>query len=261
MPVDLQAVILGIIEGLTEFLPVSSTGHLLLAMKFLHIDDQQPSWEIFLYGIQVAAVLAIVIAFGKRIWRFLFSPLLFKLIVALLPAVVVGLLFDKPVEEHLHNPPSIAIALVLGAALMVLIERRWRDESGNPIEAVTWMQALWIGVAQCVSIIPGTSRAMATILGGLIVGLSPAAAVEFSFYLAAPTILGATILKLHHYASAMTPGDEKTLAIGSLFALVSAAIVVRWFLHFVARRRMTPFAIYRAALGVAVGIWWIAGRG
>ena len=192
--IELKALILGVLEGLTEFLPVSSTGHLLLGMSLLGVDPEVPSWQIFLYFIQIGAVLAVFAAMGRNIFR-LWKKLLFKVVVALLPAVVIGLAFDKAVEAHLERPATIAIALVAGAILMVLVERRFRSPSGTPIEEVTMRQAVVIGIAQCVSIVPGTSRALATILGGMIAGLSPAAAVEFSFYLAIPTILGATVLE------------------------------------------------------------------
>jgi len=194
----LQAVILGIIEGLTEFLPVSSTGHMLLAMGPLDIDPQAQLWRAFLYFIQIGAILAVVVYFWRKLWRQTFSRpdggmknhIIVKLVVGMLPAAAIGIPLNDLADEYLGTPVPMAVALIVGAVVMVLIERRYRRETGPKIEDVSLGQAFGVGLAQCVSIIPGTSRSMATIMGGLMVGLPASTAAEFSFYLAIPTICG-----------------------------------------------------------------------
>jgi len=279
----LQAFILGVIEGATEFLPISSTGHMILAFPLLGVNPEEPPWHAFLYFIQIGAILAIIACFARRLGRAishvppggLKDHLLTKLFVASLPAAAIGLPLNDWVEKHLETPPVVATALVLGAIAMELIERRFRKTGGPaasltqtaassrlPDEgpAVTLRQALLIGLAQCISIIPGTSRAMVTILGGLVAGLSPAAATEFSFYLAIPTLLGAGLLKIVSHRSELHADEVSLLVIGFISAFVSAMLVVQPFLHYVKTRPLRPFAIYRVVLGLAVLSWWWAHR-
>ncbi|MEK6644940.1 MAG: undecaprenyl-diphosphate phosphatase [Planctomycetota bacterium] len=264
----LRAVVLGIIEGLTEFLPVSSTGHMILAMPALKIDPEKAPWSTFLYFIQIGAVLAIIIYFWKRLWRQLLrlrvggfkNHLLTKLVVASIPAAAVGLPFNSWIEDHLEKPPFVALALILGAGVMEWVERRyWRKEEGDA-SGVTLRQAFLIGVAQCFSIIPGMSRAMSTIMGGLVVGLSPPVAAEFSFYLAIPTLLGAGLLKLVKHRNELHSEEAVLLGVGFMTAFVCAMLVVHPFMQFVKRRRLRPFAIYRVLLGAAVLAWWSQSR-
>ncbi len=259
-----RAVILGIIEGLSEFLPISSTGHMILAMPALKIDPEVAPWKTFLYFIQIGAVFAIVVYFWKRLWIQMLrlkvgglrNHLLTKLIVASIPAAAIGLPFNSWIEDHLETPVFVAAALILGAAAMELIERRyWRAGEGDA-SGVSLRQAFFIGLAQCFSIIPGTSRSMSTIMGGLIVGLRPAVAAEFSFYLAIPTLLGAGLLKLVKHHKEMHAQEALLLGVGFMTAFVSAMLVVHPFMQFVKRRRLRPFAIYRVVLGVIVLAWW-----
>mgnify|MGYP000067779318 CR=1 FL=1 len=262
----LKAVILGIVEGLTEFLPISSTGHMLLVMPLLRIDPSQPPWHAFLYFIQIGAILAVVVYFWRRLWkRIVHRPvggigrhLLTKLFVATLPAAVIGLPLNDWVEQRLEKPVFVAMALMLGAVAMELIEQRFRRPGPCEPDDITLRQALLIGVAQCVSIVPGVSRAMATILGGLVVGLSPALAAEFSFYLAIPTLLGAGLMKVVKHRESLHASDAGVLAVGFVTAFVVALLVVEGFMRFVQRHRLRPFAIYRVALGIIVLIWWAA---
>jgi undecaprenyl-diphosphatase len=259
-----KAVILGIIEGLTEFLPVSSTGHMVIAMPLLGIDEDVPPWHAFLYFIQIGAILAVLVAFGARLVQLLMQRpaagwrdhLLVKLFVASLPAAVIGLPLSKWVEAHLETPPVVAVALIVGAFVMEWIERGRPTTRTLDVSEITLRQAFLIGVAQCVSIVPGTSRAMATIMGGLLVGLSISAATEFSFYLAIPTLLGAGLLKVVKYRSEIHHGEALLLAAGFVTAFAVALLVVRAFLTYVRSHRLRPFAVYRILLGLIVLAWW-----
>jgi undecaprenyl-diphosphatase len=261
----LQAVILGIIEGLSEFLPISSTGHMILAEPLLGIDSEAIPWPAFLYFIQIGAILAVIVCFWRRLWRQvrtipeggIQNHLITKLVIGVIPAAAIGLPLNKKVEALLEHPKPVAIALILGAVAMVLIERRYRKETGPTIEQVTWQQALLIGLAQVVSMIPGTSRAMATIMGGLMVGLPAATAVEFSFYLAIPTICGAGLVRLVKLLPQLNGQRLALLAIGFGVSFVVALGVVSAFLRYVQNRTMYPFAVYRVLLGVAVLAWFL----
>jgi undecaprenyl-diphosphatase len=263
----IKAAILGVIEGLTEFLPISSTGHMILAEPLLGIDPDRPPWKAFLYFIQIGAILAVVVYFGRRLFRQIFHPprggwrnhLLTKLAVATLPAAAIGFPLNDWVEKHLEAPVFVAVALILGAGVMEMIERGWRRTGTADPATITLRQALLIGVAQCVSIIPGTSRAMATIMGGLLVGLPIGLATEFSFYLAIPTLLGAGVLKVVKHRADLHADEALLLGVGFVTAFVVALLVVEGFMRFVQTHRLRPFAIYRVLLGAAVLGWWFAG--
>jgi undecaprenyl-diphosphatase len=256
----LRAVILGIIEGLTEFLPVSSTGHMLLAMPALDIRPDVPPWPAFLFFIQIGAILSVVIYFWRELWKQTFSMpfggwsnhLLTKLVVATIPAAAIGIPFDDVVEKYLHGPMTVAITLIVGAVLMVLIELRFRRMEGPSLKDVTLKQAFLIGVAQCFAIIPGTSRSMATILGGLMVGLPASTAAEFSFLIAIPTICGAGLLKIIKHWDQLNDGSIAILGLGFSVSFVVALLVVAAFMSYIRKRSLIPFAVYRVVLGIAV---------
>lgn len=254
------AVVLGIIEGLTEFLPVSSTGHMILAMPHLRIDDRAPPWPAFLYFIQIGAILAVVIYFWRSIWRHLLAPpsagwsthLATKLAVGLVPGAVAGLALDDVMERWLERPTPVAIALIVGGAAMWAIER-WRPgERTASIEEISLAQAAWIGLAQCVAVIPGTSRAMATIMGGILAGLRPRVAAEFSFYLAIPTLCGAGLLRVWKHRAELDAASAGLLGLGFSVSFVVALLVVAAFMHYLRTRPLWPFAVYRVLLGAAV---------
>ncbi len=261
----LRAVVLGVIEGLTEFLPISSTGHLILARPFLGIRGDEDPWPAFLYFVQIGAILAVVLHFFRPLWRQTFQPIaagwrnhvLVKIAVGTLPGAVLGLAFNNLMERYLERELPVALALILGAAAIVLIERRYRRIEGPGIEQVTLRQAFLIGIAQCVAIIPGTSRSMATIMGGLLVGLPAATAAEFSFYLAIPTLLGAGTLRVLKRPEALG-SHFPIMTVGFVSAFLVAWAVVAGFMHYVQNRSFTPFAIYRTLLGLVVLTWWLA---
>lgn len=257
----LAAAILGIVEGLTEFLPVSSTGHMILAKPLLGISEATPKWAVFLFVSQLGAILAVVAWFWRDLWRRVFHPpvpglknhLLFKLAIAMIPSIVLGLLFNDLMEDYLEdNPVAVATALILGAAAIELIDRRYRRAGDMEIEDITWRQALYIGLAQCLAMWPGVSRAGATIMGGMVVGLTPRVATQFSFYLAIPTMFAAGGYRLLKYHDNLTSDAIGIVLVGTSISFIVALGVVATFLAYVRRHRFTPFAIYRVILGAAV---------
>lgn len=256
-----RSLVLGIIEGLTEFLPVSSTGHMIIAYPLLGVNPDAPHWHVFLIVSQLGAICAVVVYFWRDLWRQLSaravshwsSHLLTKLLVGFLPAAVIGMMANDAIEARLeNNPRAIAAALVAGGIVMELFERRFRRAGDMSIDDVTPRQALWIGCAQCVAIFPGISRAAATILGGMAVGLTPRVAAHFSFYLAIPTMLGAGTLRLLKHHRDLTQDTLGVVALGTGVSFLVALAVVATFLPYVQRYRFTPFAVYRVVLGFAV---------
>ncbi len=255
-----SAVALGILEGLTEFLPVSSTGHMILAQPWLRVDPDRPDWRVFLVVSQLGAIAAVVVYFWRDLWRRSVAPargtwsnhFLGKLVIASAPAFILGPLVNDWLETHLERPVPVAIALIVGAVLMELIERRFRRVRPMSLDDVTPRQCLAVGLAQCVSMWPGTSRSMATIMGGMVVGLSPAVAAELSFYMAIPIMLGASGLRLVKHAPELSSGAAATIVVGAATSFLVALAVVAGLMRYVRTQRFTPFAVYRALLGGAV---------
>ncbi|MCK6484179.1 MAG: undecaprenyl-diphosphate phosphatase [Phycisphaerae bacterium] len=262
----MRALLLGVIEGLTEFLPVSSTGHMILAAPPLGVDLESPTWKAFLYFIQIGAILAVVLYFRKpffggllaRPTRHWTDHLAVKLLAAFMPSALVGLLLHDVLERYLEHATPVAVALILGAGLMEVIERGWRGGKTTEVADMSLSQAMFVGAAQCVSIVPGTSRAMTTIMGGLLAGLSPRTAAVFSFYLAIPTIMAAGGYSLVKHRRQLRGEDAELMAVGFVTAFVVAWLVVNWFMTFVQTHRLRAFAIYRVILGaliLAVHAW------
>lgn len=250
-------VILGIVEGLTEFLPVSSTGHLILVGHWLGYTG--PSASIFEVVIQVGAIFAVVVEYRAK----LFGSLLrlgeptsrrfyLNLIVAFLPAAILGLVFHDTIKARLFGPRPVAIALLAGAAIIVLVEKLPLRPRSHSLDAVTPGQALGIGIAQCAALFPGFSRAAATILGGLVAGLDRPTAAQFSFLLAIPTLLGAAALDLAKGVGDLSSSELGWMGLGMIVSFLSAWAAVRWFVRWVSHHSLLVFAAYRAALGIAV---------
>ncbi len=264
-----RAVVLGIVEGLTEFLPISSTGHMILVEPLLGINEKDPFWTgTFDIFIQIGAILAVMVYFWKRLWRLtlrqsdnaLANHILAKLLVAFMPAAVLGLAASKFIEEHLKKPAVVAAALFVGGLAIIAIERsvrkvRYRDAGTIPMRC-----ALLIGVAQCASLIPGTSRSAATIMGALLLGLAPAAAAEFSFFLAIPTMLAAGSYSLLKHYKDIQPHQFAMLGLGFAIAFVVALAVVAAFMRYIQTHRFTPFAFYRMVLAGIVLLVIALGR-
>jgi len=263
MPLDplLDALLMGVVEGLSEFLPVSSTGHLIVVSDLLGANDEKG--KVFDIVIQLGAILAVCWEYRARFAR-AFSGLAsdpvqqrfaLNLFVAFLPAAIVGLALQSQIKAYLFNPVSVAVALIAGALAIFAIER-WYGKHGAPrvtrVDDMTWRDALKVGLAQCLSLIPGTSRSGATIMGGMAFGLSRAVATEFSFFLAIPIMFAATGYQVVKYRHLFTAGDLAPFAVGFLVSFVAALIAVRALIRYVAHHDFRPFAWYRIALGLVV---------
>src|SRR6267154_1901180 len=247
------------VEGVTEFLPISSTGHLIVAEDLIGFSI--PTRAAFVIAIQSGAMLAVVWEYRARLIHLtravLHDPteqrLARNVVLAFLPAAVIGVLFKAAIERHLFAPVPVASAFVIGALIILWIERRHALRNDPPrvaaLDDMTWVDALKIGCSQCAALIPGTSRSGATIIGGLIFGLSRTAATQFSFFLAIPTLIGATVYSLYKARHQLSAAEMALYAISSLFAFVAALICVRWLLRYIATHDFRPFAWYRIVFG------------
>jgi undecaprenyl-diphosphatase len=253
-----KALILGIVEGLTEFLPVSSTGHLILVGDLLHFNDEKG--KIFEIVIQCGAILAVCWEYRTKLFAVvsgIFSDsraqrFVLNLAVAFVPVAVLGLLFGKAIKATLFKPVPVAIAFVVGALVILWAERRQHSVRVQSVDEMTWKDALKVGIAQCFALIPGTSRAGSTIIGGLLFGLSRRAATEFSFFLAVPVLFAASGYELLKHRSLFSGADSGMFAVGSAAAFVSAFFCVRWLLRYISRHDFTVFAWYRIAFGLLI---------
>ena len=246
----LRALVLGVVEGLTEFLPISSTGHLIVAGELLDASDER--WNVFNIVIQTGAMLAVVWEYRARFFK-IDVNLYRNLIVAFIPAAVLGLLFSKYIKSYLFHAVPVALAFIVGGIVILLVERNpnrsFRVETARDM---TWLDALKVGIAQCFALIPGTSRSGATIIGGMLFGLSRKAATEFSFFLAVPTLVAAGLYDLWKHRDMLSAADAPVFAVGSVVAFVSAFVVIRWLIRYVASHDFKPFAWYRIAFGLVV---------
>jgi undecaprenyl-diphosphatase len=254
----LKTIILGIIEGVTEFIPVSSTGHLIVASEVLNYPPaSRETFEIF---IQLGAILAVVWHFRTHLIDLArraphdatARALVAKVVLAFVPAALVGLAFGHAIEQHLFRPSLVGFTLILGGLIIIVIERRTWRFSVHAIDAVGWRQSLGVGVAQILSLVPGVSRAGATIIGGMIAGLDRPTATQFSFYLSIPTMFAASSYSLLKALPRLSAADTMPFAVGFVVAFVSALAVVRLFITFVQRHTFTAFGYYRIAFGLVV---------
>lgn len=259
----LKAAILGLVEGITEFIPVSSTGHLILTQDWLDFTGHKEN--AFIIFIQLGAILAVVWMYRHKFWNVLRTwrepqsrQLIVNLVVATLPAVVIGLPTEDWIEARLFKPFPVALALVAGGIAILLIERTFKRPSVHSVDHIPLGKALGVGLFQVLAIVwPGISRSGATIMGGLSLGLSRTAATEFSFFLAIPAMLGASIIKMGDVLEVATPADVPVFAIGFAVAFVSALIVIRTLIAYVSRNTFRPFAWYRIVFGVIlVALYW-----
>ena len=254
----LKAAILGVVEGLTEFLPVSSTGHLIVAASLLDFNDARG--KLFEIVIQSGAILAVVWEFRARITSVLAGVtrdaaarrLLANIAIAFLPLAVLGLLFGKALKAHLFNAPTVAAAFIVGGFIILWAERRNHTIRVTSVEEMTALDALKVGLAQALALVPGTSRSGATIIGGMLFGLSRQVATEFTFYLAIPTLGLASVYSLYKERALLSMDDLGLWVVGMATAFVSAFACVRWLLRYVATHTFVPFAWYRIAFGLLV---------
>jgi undecaprenyl-diphosphatase len=257
-----KVIIMGVVEGLTEFLPISSTGHLILAGNLLNFTGEKV--KVFEIVIQAGAMLAVCWEYRERIAHVarnfyrdnVARRFVINLIVAFLPAVVLGLLFGKIIKAHLFKPVPVALAFIVGAIVILIVERRQRLQPEGPrvdtVDDMTVLDAFKVGCAQCFALIPGTSRSGASIIGAMIFGLSRKAATEFSFFLAIPTLFGATIYSLYKERDLLSLADLPMFGLGALSAFISAFLCVRWLLRYISTHDFTIFAWYRIVFGFVV---------
>jgi undecaprenyl-diphosphatase len=258
LPLLVKALILGVVEGITEFLPVSSTGHLILVGDLLDFNSGQG--KLFEIVIQCGAILAIVWEYRARLTsvvaRLPADPqarrFATNLLIAFLPIAILGLLFGKAIKEVLFKPVPVAVAFIVGGLIILWAERRKHEITVGSVDEMTWSDALKIGLAQTLALIPGTSRAGATIIGGLFFGLSRRAATEFSFFLAIPVLFAASAYELFKHRSTLSADDLGILGVGLVAAFASAFVCVRWLLRYISRHDFTVFAWYRIGFGIVV---------
>jgi undecaprenyl-diphosphatase len=258
----IKVIIMGIVEGLTEFLPISSTGHLILAGSLLNFTGEKV--KVFEIVIQAGAMLAVCWEYRRRIIDVIrnFSSdvtarrFVANLLVAFLPAVILGLMFGKLIKAHLFAPVPVALAFIIGAFVILIVERRNRLNEASlrihSVDEMTMLDAFKVGCAQCFALIPGTSRSGATIIGGMAFGLSRQAATEFSFFLAIPTLFGATIYSLYKERALLSVADLPMFGVGALAAFISAFFCVRWLLRYISSHDFMIFVWYRIVFGVLI---------
>lgn len=262
----LKVIFLGIVEGITEWLPVSSTGHMLLVDEFIKMNTSEEFKEMFFYVIQLGAILAVVLIFWKKMWPFGLSEekkptikkdifsMWFKVVVACIPGAAVTILFDDFIEAHLHTPVVIAIALIFYGVAFIVIEN-WNKKKTPKVENladITYKTAFLIGLFQVLSIIPGTSRSGSTIIGALLIGVSRVAAAEFTFFLAVPVMIGMSFLKFIKLGFAFSGAEYVILAVGTVTAFVVSVIVIKFLMGYIKKKDFKLFGWYRIILGMLV---------
>jgi undecaprenyl-diphosphatase len=258
----LTIILLGIVEGVTEFIPVSSTGHLILAGELLGYDAAR--WAVFNVVIQLGAILAVIVLYWRTFWAVLIGlfrrqpeswRFLRNVVVGFLPSAVIGFLLIDRIEAMLGSPAIVAWALLLGGVAILVIERTAPHGREKGVADISLMKALGIGLIQCLAMVPGVSRSGATILGGLSLGVERRTAAEFSFFLAVPTMLGASTLELAKHHDDLGAATPLGIAIGFAVSFIVALLVIRWFIGIVSRRGFAPFGWYRILVGAAALIW------
>jgi undecaprenyl-diphosphatase len=262
----IKAAIMGVVEGLTEFLPISSTGHLILAGSLLGFDDDKA--KVFDIAIQTGAIFAVILVYWQKIRDTLVAlptekaaqRFALNVFIGFLPAVVLGLLFGKAIKAHLFTPAVVATTFIVGGFIILWAEKRQaggQSASGNAVRVhsvddMTPLDALKVGLVQCLAMVPGTSRSGATIIGGMLLGLSRKAATDFSFFLAIPTLIGAGVYSLYKERALLSMADLPLFGVGLVFSFISAWLCVRWLLKFISTHSFVGFAYYRIVFGVVV---------
>ena len=269
----LKVIALGIIEGITEWLPISSTGHMLLFDSFLALDAEESFKNMFFVVIQFGAILSVVILYfnklwplgkkdGKITWKKDTISLWEKTIVAIIPSGIVGVLFDDWMESHLHTPLVISLALIIYGILFIVIEKKnkSREAITKSVDTITIRLSLYVGLFQILSLVPGTSRSGATIMGALLLGFDRTTALEFSFFMGIPTMAGASLIKIMKFGFNFTRNEILILAIGSLTAFIVSLLAIKFLLGYIKKKDFTLFGIYRITLGLLIIISLLAGQ-
>ena len=272
----IKVIFLGIVEGITEWLPISSTGHMLLVDEFIQLNAGAQFKEMFFFVIQLGAILAVVVLFWNKMWPFKKKStddgvnkvgsilrkdvwsMWFKVVVACIPGAAVTIAFDDFIEAHLHTPVVIAIALIFYGVAFILIENwnKTREPKIKTLADISYQTAFMIGLFQVLSIIPGTSRSGATIIGGLIIGVSRVAVAEFTFYLAVPVMLGMSLLKLLKFGFAFTGAELVILGVGTVVAFLVSIVVIRFLMSYIRKHDFKVFGWYRIVLGALMLVYF-----
>lgn len=265
----LKVIILGIVEGVTEWLPISSTGHMILVEEFIHLNVSDEFLEMFRVVIQLGAILAVVVLYFQKLWPFC-SPkkgwikkdtwmLWFKVLVAVIPAAVIGIPFDDTLDALFYNYQTVAVTLIVYGILFIVVENynRRRKPRVKSFDQLSWSMAIFIGVFQILALIPGTSRSGATILGAMLLGTSRYIAAEFSFFLAIPVMFGASLLKLVKFGFAFTGWELLILLVGMVTAFVVSILAIKFLMGYIKKNDFKPFGYYRIILGILVLVYFI----
>ena len=264
----LKAALMGVVEGLTEFLPISSTGHLILAGALLGFDDAKA--KVFDIAIQTGAIFAVILVYWQRIRATLVAlpterqaqRFALNVLIGFVPAVLLGLLLGKAIKAHLFTPTVVASTFIVGGFIILWAERRQQASVRiQSVEDMAPLDALKVGLVQCLAMVPGTSRSGATIIGGMLLGLSRKAATDYSFFLAIPTLIGAGGYSLYKERALLSVADIPMFSVGLVFSFISAWLCVRWLLRYISSHSFVPFAYYRIVFGVLVlvtaGMGWV----
>lgn len=261
----IKTILIGIVQGITEWLPVSSTGHMIILNEFLKLNVSDAFWELFEVVIQLGSILAVVVLYFSRLWPFTGDKahnretwsLWLRVLVAVIPSAVVGLLLDDWLDAHLYNYITVAIALIVYGLVFLVLDTKGGKHSAHG-EGISVKTAFLIGVFQCLALIPGTSRSGSTIIGALLLGLSRTEAAEFSFFMAIPTMLGASLLKALKFVldgSVITGQETVILLVGCAVAFAVSIAAVKYLLNYVRSHSFKAFGVYRIALGIVVILW------
>lgn len=266
----LKVIFLGIVEGITEWLPVSSTGHLILVEEFIKLNVSEAFWEMFMVVIQLGAIMAVVVLYFKELWPFQNQKkakgaleryvktdkmiMWFKIVVSCIPSIVIGLPFNDFIEAHFNNYLVVSIMLIVYGIFFILIENynKKRTASINSVTEIGWKTAFLIGVFQLLAVIPGTSRSGATIIGGILLGTSRTVAAEYTFFLAIPTMFGASLLKLVKFGLNFTGTEAIILIVGTLVSFVVSILAIKFLMGYIKKHDFKVFGWYRIALGIVV---------
>ncbi len=265
----LKSIVFGIVEGITEWLPISSTGHLILLNAVIPLTDNAEFWDMYKYIIQLGAILAVIVLYWHKLWPF--SPkknekekkdtwdIWVKIVIASIPTGIVGVLLNDYADAHLSTPVVVAVALIVYGVLFLVIERVPRKAKIKSIAAIDFKTAFLIGCAQSLAVIPGTSRSGSTILGALLLGLSRGTAAEFSFFLAIPVMFGVSLLELVKHAAAVSFGEVIVLIVGMVVSFVVSVMVIRSLMSYIRKHNFRAFGLYRIALGALILILAVLG--
>lgn len=264
----IKVIFLGIVEGVTEWLPISSTGHLILVNEFISLNVSKEFWEMFEVVIQLGAILAVVVLYFKKLWPFTTKEKYFikkdtlmmwlKIVVACIPAAIIGVLFDDKIDELFYHPTPVALALIIVGIIFIIVENHKPKTKINDIKDITFKTAFIIGLAQLVAaLFPGVSRSGATIIGGLLLGVSRETSAEFTFFLAVPVMFGASLLKLVKFGFNFTSSELIILALGMISAFVVSIIAIKFLVGYIKKNDFKPFGWYRIVLGLIVLIYFL----